>query len=142
MKPVFKEERSLLERKLGFTLPDDIWRNGHSLYLNSDKETKMLTFKVVNREKLIVTSNKINEILENYKNKSYAEEIEENEERLYKLEEESISKTKEFILANPGHKLRPSISGGKDSDVMWFIIQKVFKELNITDYTLDFMNKI
>ena len=54
MKPVFNKEKSLLERKLGFKLPEFIWRSGNSLFLNADKQTKLLTYKVVNREDIIV----------------------------------------------------------------------------------------
>lgn len=140
MKPVFNKEKSLLERKLGFKLPEFIWRSGNSLFLNADKQTKLLTYKVVNREDIIVVSNNINNVLANYENKSYEKEIEENLERLKSLETESIQKTIEFISAHPGFKLHPSISGGKDSDVMWHILQKVFTQLNITDYVIDFMN--
>lgn len=141
MKPVFKIEKELLERKLNINLPSNIWRNGNNLYLNSAKETKMLTFKVENRTNLIIVTNKIKEIESKYKNKTYKEEIEENKDRLNTLEKESIEKTKEFIVNHKDYNLRPSISGGKDSDVMWHILYtKVFKELNIDDYIIDFMN--
>ena len=141
MKPVFEKEKSLLERKLCIELPEFIWRDGQNLYLNSSVETKFLTFTVVDRSELLVTSNILNEVLKKYKNKSLIDEIEENEERLNLLEIESIEETKKFILSNPGYELRPSISGGKDSDVMWYILSnKVFRDLEIDDYTIDFMN--
>lgn len=141
MKPVFEIEKELLERKLGILLPENTWREGNNLYLNSSKETKMLTFKVENRNKLIVIKNNIIDIENKYKNKTYQDEITENNERLNKLEKESIEKTKEFIINHGDYKIRPSISGGKDSDVMWHILyNKVFKELGIEDYTIDFMN--
>lgn len=140
MKPVFENEKNLLENKLKIKLPDNIWRSGCNLYLNADKKTKILSFKVVNRTDIVVIQNNINSILLKHINKSYEQEILENNDRLNVLESESISKTIDFIKSNPGFELRPSISGGKDSDVMWHILNKVFNQLNINNYTIDFMN--
>lgn len=141
MKPVFEKEHKLLEQKMGITLPENIWRHGQSLYLNSDLNTCIIKFKVNKRKDIIITKNYINEVLNKYKNKTFLEEIEESKEKLEHLEQESIEKTIDFIKKYPGYELRPSISGGKDSDVMWHILyNKVFPKLNIEDYTLDFMN--
>lgn len=141
MKPVFKKERDLLIRKLGFELPENIWRDGHSLYLNSDCETRIIKFKVYNRETIKVTWNKIQEVLKKYKNKTIEEEILESTDRLDRLEQESIEKSIEYIKENPGYEIRAGISGGIDSDLINHILsKKVFPELGITDYTLDFMN--
>lgn len=139
MKPIFKEEKLFLENRLGIELPNDCWRDGSKILLNGDKDTLIIQFKVENQQ-LIVKKNKIKEVLEKYKNKTLQEEIEENDDRLDELIEESIQKTKEYISSHLDCEIRLSHSGGKDSDVMWYILQKVFKDMNITDYTIDFFN--
>lgn len=139
MKPIFKKEKEFLERNLGIELPMDCWRHGSKIYLNGDKDTVIIEFKVEN-QKIKIKKNKTKEVLERYDNKTIKEEIQENNDRLNNLIEESINKTKEYILNHPNHNIRLSHSGGKDSDAMWWILQKVFKDLNIKDYTIDFFN--
>lgn len=141
MKPVFEKEHKLLETKMGIKLPKNIWRHGQSLYLNSDFDTCIIKFKVKKRKDIVIEKNYIESVLDKYKNKTFLEEIEESKEMLEYLEKESIEKTIDFIKKYPGYELRPSISGGKDSDLMWHILyKKVFPRLNIENYTLDFMN--
>lgn len=139
MKPIFKEEHRFLEEKLGISLPFDCWRDGKTILLNADKETAFLKFTVKGDE-LIIKSNKMCEVLSKNRNKTFLEEVAENYERLKELEKESIEKTKEYIEMYTGHELRVSHSAGKDSDVMYYILKKVFKEMEIVDYTIDFFN--
>lgn len=143
MKPIFKEEKLFLERKLGIELPEQCWRKGQAILLNGDIKTLILKFKV-EKGKLIITKNKMEEVLAKVENKSWQQEIENNNERLNQLREESIYKTKEFMQEydkeDGEYQLRLSHSGGKDSDVMWNILQQVFKELGINNYIIDFFN--
>lgn len=139
MKPIFQREREFLEKRLGLSLPNGCWRDGKSILLNADTNTRMLTLKV-DKGVLKVKKNTIETVLKEYKNKTWQEEIDENNDRLNGLFDESVQKTTEFILSHPNHELRPSHSGGKDSDVTWCVLQKVFDNLNITNYTIDFMN--
>lgn len=139
MKPIFQLEKDFFEKRTGIKLPNGCWRDGSKIYLNADTETLIVNFKV-DRGQIHIKKNKINEVLDKYENKTWKQEVEENNDRLNMLFDESVEKTKEFILANPNHELRPSHSGGKDSDVMWCVLQKSFEDLGITDYTIDFMN--
>ena len=143
MKPIFEKEHVFLERELGIKLPKQCWRKGQSILLNGDVKTLIIKFKVENG-KIIITKNKIDKIIKEYKNKTWEEEIAENNNRLNMLRTESIEKTIEFIeeykKEHQNYELRLSHSGGKDSDVMWDILKIVFNQVGITDYKIDFFN--
>ena len=46
MKPIFKEERDFLEKKLNIKIPMNSWRNGSKIYLNHFDKKPFLTYKV------------------------------------------------------------------------------------------------
>ena len=46
MKPIFKEERAFLEKKLNAEIPVNSWRNGSKIYLNHFDKKPFLTYKV------------------------------------------------------------------------------------------------
>lgn len=139
MKPIFEQERVFLQEKLGIELPQNCWRDACKIYLNSDKESLILRFKV-EQKKLVITKNVMEKVLKTTRNKTLEEEIRENNDRLNELERESIEKTKEYIHKYHRNEIRVSYSGGKDSDVMWHILKKVFKDEGIEDYVIDFYN--
>ena len=139
MKPIFKSEKDFLEKHMHIQLPEYCWRKGMSIYLNPDTKPAIIKFEVKNK-KIIIKKNNIEEVLKSNKNKTWQEEIELNKNRLLLLEKESIEKTKDYILQYPNNKIRVGVSGGKDSDLMWYILQKVFADLHITDYIIDFYN--
>ena len=139
MKPIFEDEKIFLEENLGVKLPNNCWRDGKKIYLNSDKESFVIQFRVEHK-KIIITKNKLEEVVSKIKNKTFEEEVIENKTRLDNLEKESIEKTIEFINRYPNNEIRISHSGGKDSDVMWHILQKVFEEMEIDNYVIDFFN--
>lgn len=140
MKPIFEQEKIFLEERLRVELPNDCWRDGKSIYLNSDKETKILQFEINNR-KILVKKNAMEEILNKYENKTIQKEIEENKDRLNELERNSIEKTKECLISYPEHNWRVSDSAGKDSAVCLRIFQKTYDELGVkNNYDLDFFN--
>ena len=76
-----------------------------------------------------------------YKNKTFEEEVVENEERLNNLERVSIDKTKECMEYFKSFNWRVSDSAGKDSAVCMRIFQKAYDELNLSKpYDVDFFN--
>ena len=146
MKPIFNKEKNFLEKRLGFSLPSECWRKGQAIYLNTDKKTKILSFKVEHK-KIIVTFNKIDSVLKKYKNKTWQEEIEENSERLDALFNESLKNTIECMKKYPNHNWRISDSTGKDSALTMFIFKMALQELKKEEkkdkghlFDLDFFN--
>lgn len=143
MKPIFEEEKWFFYNNTGVELPDNCWRDGSKIYLNSDKETLIINFKVADG-KINIKKNKIDEVLAKYENKSLDQEIKEVNDRLNELEEESINRTIEYIKENGG-ELRLSHSGGKDSDVAYYIFKKAIKRYDEVygeklEYVIDFFN--
>lgn len=96
MKPVFKLEKEFFEKKLNVVLPDECWRKDTNIYLNMDKNTLLLSFKVEGKE-MYISKDRMNETLSKYRNVSWQEEVEKNKDRLGMLERNSIEKVKEFI---------------------------------------------
>jgi 3'-phosphoadenosine 5'-phosphosulfate sulfotransferase (PAPS reductase)/FAD synthetase len=154
VKPIFNEEKLFFEKRTGITLPNNCWRDGSKIYLNSDSEKSLIQFKVEKKE-ILITKNIIKDIYENlisveYKKgnklmqetwikKNIEEEININYERLHSLYGESIIMTKKYILTHPDHELRPSISGGKDSDVEFEVLMEVFRQLVVESKNINKM---
>ena len=96
MKPLFKLEKDFYERKLEIKLPDECWIENSSIYLNLNKETLLIKFKIVNK-KLFVYQNNIEEVMKKFKKISWNDEVLKNKDRLIELEEKSIKETVTFI---------------------------------------------
>ena len=126
MKPIFEEERKFLEWKTGIQIPENCWRNGTKIYLNHFDKKPFLTFKVdlINYDLIVKKYEK--PIHKNYTIEEEYDEIRESLEANYRL---SVKKTKECIVKYKDYKMFVSISGGKDSDVMKFIVDKAIEEL-------------
>ena len=139
MKPIFEKEKHFLEERLNLKLPSDCWRDGNSIYLNIDKDTLIIKFKVEHKQ-LLITKNKLEEVLNSYKNKSFIEEIKDYEFKLQALEEESLNKTIECMKKYPDYEFRVSDSTGKDSALCHYIFRKACKKLGINKYEIDFFN--
>lgn len=140
MKPVFIEEINFFEKKTGVRLPNECWRDGKSFYLNGDKKTLIIQFTIDNK-RIKIKKNKIDEVLEKYKNKTWQEEIDENKDRLNDLERNSIDKTKRCMEKFSNSNWRVSDSGGKDSALCMRIFQKAYDELGSDKgYDVDFFN--
>ena len=136
MKPIFKEELEFLNLKLGINLPKNCWRNGNKIYLNHCDKKPFLTFKVnlMNNEIII---NKYNE--PNLKeNLTFEEEYELIKNKINDNIKLSIDKTKEYVLQHLDLKMFVSISGGKDSDVMKYIVDIALEELKQKGYDLNY----
>lgn len=140
MKPIFEEERIFFKEKTGVDLPKDCWRDGSTIYLNADIDTKIIRFKVKGRD-IEITKDLRDKVLKKYPNKSLLMEIEENNSRLNSLEKESIDMTRECLLTHKSHHKRISYSGGKDSDVMLHIVKKTIESIEENIYfDIDFFN--
>lgn len=152
---MFNEERLFLENALGVKLPEFCWKEGKSILLNHDSEKSILDYTVVNGKlqikknllKAIVgnqvvvefTKNK-KKLVETWRNNSWEEEIEQEDDRIEALYRESYEMTKAYILAHPGYELEVSISGGKDSDLMFRVVMDVLRDLGIDDYVINYFN--
>lgn len=139
MKPIFEEEKKFIEERTGLKLPDNCWRDGKTIYLNCDKDTRILTF-TIEHKKIKVKKSMIDKVLSEYENKTWEQEIEENKERLDKLESTSIKNTVECMNKYPNHNWRISDSSGKDSAICMKICQKAMEQINKYDYDIDFFN--
>lgn len=155
MKPIFKQEKEFLEELLNIKLPNNCWRDGSSIYVNPNTKPAIIRFKVDGIKSYIVKNRLIDfdnntvtiEINKNkievIKNNTLEEEYDLNKDHIENLLQESIDKTKEYIINHPNIPIRVSISGGKDSDVMYYILKNyIFPNLNMSenDYTLDVFN--
>lgn len=157
MKPIFDKEMKFLKEQ-GIDIPKYCWRDGQKIYLNHDDKFPIITFEVIellNKIKIkknIVQSidgDKIH-IKTTYKgkkydeiiiNKSWNEEVRENEKRLDKLVGWHIGMTIGYLNDHQDHETRLSISGGKDSSVMNYIFKKyVFPKLKNKTYYYDGFN--
>ena len=85
-----------IDRKLNIKLPDECWIENSSIYLNLNKDTLLINFKIVNK-KIVISKNKMEETLSKHKKVSWQEEISKNKDRLLNLEANSIKKTVDFI---------------------------------------------
>ncbi|AEB77241.1 phosphoadenosine phosphosulfate reductase family protein [Clostridium botulinum] len=155
MKPIFNEEKVFLQEILGVELPNNCWRDGSSIYINPNTKPAILRFKV-DGEKVSIVKNRIvsfdkdnitmeikNNKFEIIHNNNLNEEYELHKEYIHQLEEESIQNTTEYILNHPNVPIRVGISGGKDSDVMYYILRNyVFPKAKIlrNNYSIDVYN--
>ena len=135
MKPIFAEEKSFLEWKLGINLPDNCWRSGSKIFLNHFDDKPFLTFKVdlINYQ---IDYKKYEK--PTHKNYTWEEEYDLVEDQLETKVKKSIEMTKNYILEHANHKMFVSISGGKDSDVMKNIVDIAFDELRSEGVNVDY----
>ena len=135
MKPIFERERVFLEEYLKVEIPANCWRNGMKIYKNHFSEKPIITFTVdpLKENKLILKKHmQDDEII-----LTLEDEYQLIEKELNRKERESIDKTKEYILNHLEYKRFISISGGKDSDVMYQIVLKAINELISEGYNID-----
>lgn len=136
MKPIFEEERKFLTWKTGMEIPKDCWRNGTKIYLNHFDNKPFLTFKVdlMNYDIIVKKYEKPN-LDENLTLEEEYEVLKESIESNFKL---SVEMTKEYIKGNLDYKMFISISGGKDSDVMKYVVDIAFNELKEEGYNINY----
>ena len=135
MKPIFDKEKKFLEENLNIEIPNNYWRNGTKIYKNHFSKSPVITFSVdlLAEKKLLLKKHVDNE----EKNYTLEEEYGMIKDELNRKERESIDRTKEYILNHLDFKRFISISGGKDSDVMYQIVLKSINELVDEGYDID-----
>lgn len=135
MKPIFEKEKEFLEWKTGLQIPNFCWRSGSKIYLNHFDKKPFLVFKVdlINYDICVKKYEK-----PKWKNFTYEEEYDFIKQNIESKCEESINKTKEYILDHLDHKMIVSISGGKDSDVMKHIVDLAVSELSEEGYDVKY----
>lgn len=156
-KPIFSKEREFLKEQ-GINIPENCWRDGQKIYLNHDDLFPIITFEVVELlNKIKVKKNIIQSIngdkvhIKNtYKskkydeiwvNKSWKQEVKENEKRLDKLIGKHVGMTIKYLNNHTDSETRVSISGGKDSTVMNYIFKKfVLPKLKNKEFYYDGFN--
>lgn len=135
MKPIFQEELDFLQDLLNIKLPKYCWRKNTKIYLNPYDKKPILTFEVKNG-KIEIKKNNLNQIrLKNIK--SFDQLIEENKKRLVDLEQLSKEKTLYYLNKYKDYQIVVNHSGGKDSDVTWYIIKNILQNY---DYEIGFFN--
>ena len=145
MKPIFKEEWIFLKSN-GIDIPENCWREKKTIYLNCDRDTKILTIKI-NHGKMEIDKDFRKDVLNKYKNYTFKEEVNipENKYRINKLFKESVGKTVACLLKYKDYNWRISDSTGKDSLVSAVIflkarsILKDKKGIN-SSFDVDFFN--
>lgn len=128
MRLIFKQEIEFLRRELGITIPE------HTAFMDRmcvkvlDRENKwhiLYKIKAKNMELRLVKANKthINNI------KIWNEIIKGNEEHLDSIERESIETIKQYIRTFNDYNIVVPVSGGKDSAITHYLVNKAIDEL-------------
>lgn len=152
MKPIFTEEKKFIENALNIKLPNYCWRSGSFIHLNSDLKEYIVRFKVEDGDVKLI-KNKIISINEDdvtiqfnkgqqqtLKIQTWEQEYQNHKDEIEERERESLDKTKLYLTEHKDYEIRLGDSGGKDSLLTKHISLRVFKELNIDDYVVDFFN--
>lgn len=147
MKPIFKPEYEFLQDTLKISLPPYCWRKGSKIYLNIGDTVPLIEFKA-QLGKLVVKKNNIKAIHEDnsvtivhkgkehhIENLTLEEEYEKRKEYLDALIQEAIRETIAFMKKYPDYNYRISISGGKDSSFLLWIMKQVYEKLGKDFYT-------
>ena len=152
-KPIFNEEREFLQ-EYGIKIPNNCWRDGSKIYLNSSDLFPIIKFKVDEMaNKIKITQNNIIDIEEEkvhitakfrgkkydeiWINKTFEQEIDENTDRLDFLVNQSVEQTVEYLNNHLDYEKIMSISGGKDSSVQNYIYINKIKD-KLIDKTLKY----
>lgn len=141
MKPIFEPERLFLEQQLNVRLPKNCWRKSSKVFLNVEDKIPLLEFKAL-QGKITLTKYHILEIKDDstirikykgkeytLKNHTYEEEYLKKETYLNELIEESLNETISYMEKYPDYEYRISLSGGKDSSLLLWMMQKVYAKL-------------
>ena len=143
VKPIFKEEKEYLENKLGIELPKDCWtRGGGTRYVFLDIYSKIPYIKFVvhdNGKYEIIKDNR--ERLKKYKSKGISETLDYERDRINDQWNNDIKRTVEFVAEHRDIPYNISISGGKDSEVLYNLWKEVLTKLDfMPEYEFIFFN--
>lgn len=137
-KPIFEEERKLLNEKMGINLPTDCWRSGKKIYLDIKCDIPLYTFNV-DYENINIAKDNSNKLKE-YTQTKINELIKENKQKIDKLYQDSVENLYSFILTHKDYFYIINYSGGKDSDVQLYIWYKALERLELNN--IDIYNNL
>lgn len=142
-KPIFQEEKEFIESKLNISLPNDCWATGGGtkyVYLDIYSKTPYIKFKVHNDGYFELLTNN-SEALKDYQQCTVAETVEQERIRLSEMWERDIQRTVQFVTEHKDIPYNISISGGKDSEVLYHLWKEVLARLDfVPEYEFIFFN--
>lgn len=142
MKPIFELERRNFNRYYPYDIvPENCWIDGNKIYLNFFDKEPLITFKVdltgiypfldlkPYKDKFHYANR-----IKNEKNLTREEEYELLKDDIESKYNESLEKTKEWVdrYYDSTYKMVVSVSGGKDSELTRYFVNKAHEELNLT----------
>ena len=142
-KPIFKEEKDFVESKLNLKLPDNCWIDGGGtkfIWLDIYSKIPLLKFKVEMGGKFLLLKDN-REKLKDYQQQTISDILKNEKDRLICLLNDAISRTVEYINANPNKFYSISLSGGKDSDLVRYVWKSALKKIKVNvQYEYIFFN--
>lgn len=142
-KPIFTEEKEFIEGKLNISLPEDCWIVGGGtkyIYLDIYSNIPYIKFKVHNDGTFELIRNN-SEKLKDYKRLTINETIAKEKERLQQDWDRDVERTAKFVSEHKDIPYNISISGGKDSEVLYNLWKEMLTQLDfVPDYEFIFFN--
>lgn len=147
MKPIFEKERKFLEEHLGVVIPKYCWRTTKNEVFFSAKEAvakekPFLKFKIEEGNSFVLSYYDPDKIIdENHlcvlgfkvPVETWDDEYFFHKQSILEKEKESLLIGKAFLARYPNAEIRVGVSGGKDSQVCYHLLEKI--ESNFyTDY--------
>lgn len=136
LKPVFNEEKELIEEKLNLKLPDNCWITGgsvKSVYLSIYDKKPILKFKCNNGGKFEIQKN---EITEDMKGLTFEEILENEKDRLNQICDFCIDRLYNYVKDNLDLKYMVNVSGGKDSHLTLYFYYEHLSSILINSSSL------
>ena len=131
LKPIFQEEKELIEEKLGIKIPDNCWITGgnvKNVYLTIYDKKPILKFRCSNGGIFSIDKN---DIKENMTGLTFEEIINNEKDRLNEIYSFCVDRLYNYIKEHLNKKYVLSVSGGKDSYLTYSIYQDMCVKYNI-----------
>lgn len=142
-KPIFQEEKEFLENRLNIEIPNDCWIVGGGtkyVYLDIYSKSPCIKFKVHDDGKFELIRDD-REKLKDYEPLTISQTIEQEKSRLLGNWEHDVERTANFVSEYRNIPYDISISGGKDSEVLYNLWKEVLTRLDfVPDYEFIFFN--
>lgn len=142
-KPIFDEEKCFIESRLNISLPNDCWIVGGAtkyIYLDIYSKEYLIKFKVESGGVFILLKDN-REKLKGYKQISLDKTLEMERERINQAWNDTIDRTFDFVDTHRDTHYTVSISGGKDSEILYHLWHIVVDRLDyIPNYQFVFFN--
>lgn len=142
-KPIFQEEKEFLENRLNIEIPNDCWIVGGGtkyVYLDIYSKSPCIKFKVHDDGKFELIRDD-REKLKDYEPLTISQTIEQEKSRLLENWEHDVERTANFVSEYRNIPYCISISGGKDSEVLYNLWKEVLTRLDfVPDYEFIFFN--